>query len=690
MLRPDQEFADHAEALYRSEQESRVAQFETKQILYNEHSLDIPPGLTLRAREFKSGIGLEKVERAKTLLVDGRAPQFNAYAEGGSRRSEGGTRRLLSDQARVSEWITGAKTTANRNSDRDMFAALAEDVLVESRAYELYLPVPELWQTEDEVENSIEEILDKLDDEEEQQVRDRERTRRSKRREHDLYKKRVFPISIELLPAASTIARWTPKGLTEVWSYQKKLVLDVLDYYRDADGNCLAQNLEEYVDTKKLTLHSVCTVVTRCDDEHIQIGVLPFELDDEWHTVSEVQEWGGLDMLYSDVHGLDEVPVAYYPGRQTNAARPDLRYNPFVNKTVAKLIESYDYAMTQLLTVMRTVSWPLPFLERPADGPGSGDRGINLEMNEGEFTVLPPGAKVQNPGLTNTSDMRYLSDVVTQVRQQIDLHTLSAAAYGTAMAESGYQQNQLIAATETTLDAPARGLERGHEVGARLLLKCGRYLIEQGYGPIPVRYTSEEGTKYVTLDERLASMDWDIVCEVRAKPPGGESALVATLSQMKGQGWVSDAYAMNRLGIRNIERMRRQILEERITFSPELLQFVSEATMGEAKRALQNAQAPQIPREPLLTGALVANLRTEGALARLPPGVQGGAPPANAGMPGPVNPAPGPPTPSPATMRANNGANPLAPGGGGTPGTPFGQGQRFPGGLERFSEGIGR
>jgi hypothetical protein len=328
----------------------------------------------------------------------------------------------------------------------------------------------------------------------------------------------------------------------------------------------------------------------------------------------------------------------------------------------------------------------------PADGPGSSDRGPNLAIVEGQITRLPSGAKIQTPGLTNSSDMRYLNDVVMQVRQQIDLHTLSAAAYGTAMAESGYQQNQLIAATETTLDAPARGLERGHEVGARLLLKCAKYLIEQGYGPIPVRYTSEEGTKYVTLDERLVQMDWDIVCEVRAKPPGGEAALVQTLAQMKAQGWISDAHAMQRIGIRNIERMRRQILEEKITFSPELLQFVGEATMGEARRALQNAQAPQIPREPLLTNALVANLRTEGALARLPPGVQGGLgmQPENAGMPALPNPAPPPPTPSPATVRANSGAGAFEGPGGGTPGTPYGQGQRLPGGLQRTAAGTDR
>lgn len=678
------EFARRAEHIYYAERELRDALDEVRLVLRNDHDLDIPPDMQVRALEYKSGIGREKVDRGVTLLVDGKAPLITVATDAGGRDAQ-------EDSDVVARWLTGARLYAANACDRDLFAAIAEDLLTDKGAYELILPAPEVWQ--DRPDQKLAEIIEGEIDE-----REAKRKARQVRQQTERFKRQRFPITSELLPPRGVILRHGRYGAAEAWVYQQKTVLDVLDFYRGADGKTRVPELEAATreERQDLTFSDYVTVVSRFTRTHMQVALLGFEIDTDEGTVGSRYHNHIVEEIFSGAHGLNRVPIAYYPARQTNSHLPQYRYNPFINRTVARLIYRYDLLQTQRMSVARMVSWPTLVYEPPPTAAGNPSKTPTIELREGGTVAIDPGGKLHNPMLTNATDMRYVSEMANDARAQIDLHTLTAAAYGTNAAESGYLQNQLVAATESTLEMPARGLQRGHEEACAIYLECAAHLLAEGHGPIPVRFVNEEGSKYVTMTERLAAYDWDVTVQVRPRPPGGEAAMTATLAQQKQQGWISDAYAMERLGIRNIERMRRQILEERVTFSGPLLDLVGEATVARMRRALQRAETPERPEQPILSEAAASVLQTPEALALLP-GMGGGAtggPPTNAGMPGAVDPAPGAPTPSPATIRANNGAGRFgAPGatpGGGAPGLPAGSGQTMPGGQRRQSETDGR
>lgn len=648
-----------ANTLYQADAPLRAQDREVEALRFSEHAVSIPESMANRAEEVKSHIGAEKIDRAKALLGSPKGMKIRVAPNGDSARAQ-------TDKERVQNWLLGAFHCAERRSSNRFSENIKEQSLLFSRGWVKALPMPEVYAGCPEVDEDADED-----------------TRKAQHRKAEGYRRAHFPILIEWVSCRGVIPIYDHLGLCEVIDVQSWPVQRVLDTFKDSEGRALAQKLAartQYRTTgHTLSDDDTCTVVIRADRTHMQIAVADFPVDTGTNTRRNSYSSGDGEMIWSGEHGLRRVPYVHIRGRETSFDDPVKKYWGLLHPC-KKLIPALDNALTQQGSSVRMTAWPGMVIEKhiEATGVGAEDRPHSFVLDEGGVSDgLAPGEKITSPAWTNSENYRSLPDYINWLLGQIDKHTLSAASYGTGNAPSGYLNAQEQAASEHVLEPFEIGLQHGFAEVSDLVLACARYLIEEcDFPPIPVLYTSDEGSEYVTLDERLACQEWQIEVDIQSKPTGGENARAQYLGTLKQNGWIDDATAIEELGIGDPQRIFERRVIDLFKNGSTFMQLVEQAVAQRTALALSSAVAPSLPQNPMipsaLAGALPAGTTAQAMLPDLGFGTtMPGAAPSMGGGPNLAVPpvATGAPTPRPGIE---------------------GVAQGMPGGLNRQADLLGR
>lgn len=621
-------------------------------VRYDTHDLGLPESMVARTMEVRSGKGPEKVRRAKNLLINRDGPNVSVAQMGAGPRKE-------SDRERVETWCQGALRAVEHMTGTPLSEAVTEDVLVKSRGYVMVMPNPAAWADLDEKDKDG--------------------------------RRRAFPFFVRPAAARGLIGLLSDReGLVETFEYIDMSVQEVIDTYRDEDGEPLARYLANCVlkDDGYYGInprHRICVVI-HCTKTKICIYTTSMTM-----TSHSTEEWasrydsGVEELLYDDAHGLGRIPYAFFPGSLTPASDPVLKYEGFLDYA-HKLIFNLDMAKTQLASSARQAAWPNMVIQRPADFIGTGDRPADFVLNEGGVETLEPGEELKNPGWINAENYRLLEATIRDLELQIDFHTLGAASYGSTDVQSGYLQAQLSAATQNVLQPYEIGMSAGYSDLCNLLMCAARVLIDAGLGPIPVRSADPFDGRFVEMDEHLLSMDWDITATVKAKPVGGEAAQVAVLGQLQDRGLLDDVGFLLEMGKRNPQAILRRVERDKLRKSPKMQELKEQAVMARwFPLLLQQAQAG-LPENPMVSEGLAGALQTKEAQALLPDQLDqmGTTGLGQTGLPNVAAEEANPETPTLNSAQVTQRITHRP--GGGVPG----MAQSLPGGLNRMSETLGR
>lgn len=616
-------------------------------VRHNQHDLRVPESLLAdgRAIYVYAGIAAEKAERGKALVGD--EPQWHVAQAGNTRKAQ-------REREQVQNWLEGAYQSAvTQNPDVVIDDLVDDDLLLKGRGYLFIAPNPQAWTamlgprfdaaiggqarhgSDDEASTpgrlNLDDArtMDQVVTLAEAHMAAADTLGAAAQAAHEQQEsvaRAMFPITTRWVPARNVVAYSAPngRGLREVWEWQQWGLADFLATYVDADGNPLARDLATRLALAGATptADDVVSVVIRADALHLQIAVTDVRLSSTVTDRRYAIPHGGPEWVWSAEHYMGEPPYAYFPGRQTTAEEPALRFHGFLDDAIHNCV-LYDELMSQLYSITHSIAYPYPILEQgfPPQGVSPGTRPPRIELVEGEvYLGLPPGAKIVPLTQASPEVIQYLRESAAAVQARIDLQTLSAASAGTQTGESGYMYAQMSAASETTLEAARRGKERGWAHAGRLYIKAAKCLMDWGCGPIPVRHVSDEGAADVVLTLELAEQDWDIRCTVRGKPVGGELALTTTLLQQYRDRVIPMQTVRERLGYRNPTKLDEQILSEQIIMSGDLLKVIVQAVSNQVLAELQHQAAPQLPEQLMVPPALariLAEAGGEGA-ARLP------------------------------------------------------------------------
>ena len=654
-----QDLLARASTLYQADSPLRVMDRRVEDIRFSRHSVRIPETMKNRVVEVKSHIGAEKIDRSKSLLGSTQGMKVKVASNGSGAGAQ-------TEKGRVQQWLTGAFHCAEKRSSNRFSDNIKEQCLLFSRGWVKVLPMPEIY-------GDCPLIDDDADDE----------TRKQQKSRAENYRRKNFPVLMEWVSSQGVYSIRDHLGLSEVIDIQEWPVQRVLDSFKDKDGRPLAQNLASNASRMnqyrhELTNDDVCTIIVRADRKHMQIAVADFLLDHG--TTSYRTRYGNEgEMIWSGPHGLRRVPYVHIRGRETASENPVEKFWGLLHPCI-DLIPALDNALTQQGSSVETTAWPGMVIEKhiEATGVGAEDRPQAIVLDEGSvYDGLAPGERITSPAWTNAENYRIMPDYINWLLGQIDKHTLSAASYGTGNAPSGYLNAQEQAASEHVLEPFEIGLNRGFAEVSELVLECARYLIEEcDFPPIPVLYTTDDGSEYVTLDEKLVSQEWEIECDINSKPAGGEMAKAQFLATLKQNGWADDTLAIEQLGMDDPQRIFERRAIDQFRNGSAFAQMVDQGVMQRVTVALANAVAPAIPPNPMVPGALAAAMPAgTTAQAMLPDmgfgSTMPGAMPSLGGTGNPLVPAvaSGAPTPRPGVE---------------------GMAQGMPGGANRMSELIGR
>lgn len=698
VLLPLPALSDHATQHYTSPGNSRLREkfAALEDVLASTHAIEIPPDLTGRAFAVYSGILREKVNRAKAATRDPDGVQFVAQPTGTSKRSE-------NDRETVEAWVRGVWASIGRQTPFDIEDYATDEMLAYGPCALRVLPDPAAWAAlgGDDItgDAAAEAVQDALEDAEEDSPDADEKDEQTRVR-----RARV-PVQVTFCPARSIIPVEDRHGLAEMWEFRQATVSSVLADYRDADGNPLARDLAASVRAQNLTGDDVATIVLRSDRTHLQIAVVSILMDtnSEQERLSARRYNVADELIYEGEHGMGMVPYALFTGRERPSVEPAYRWHPLTDDPVATQVIAYDHVLTQMMTGVRFAFWPGAYIKRGANAqpPGTGDKppafeyregGINTSLGQDEEVAALPFFTAESIGLGK--------DTLHLLETLIDRQTFGAALYGQQAADSGYQQNLLTSAANSTLLPFVLAKEKGFAQLAVLFLRAARALFGLGLPAIPVRAVRQDEAKWETLTPDLAAIDWEITAEIQPTPVGGLFALFQTVSQMEQAGYYTKEMAMRKLGIRYPQRVMEQWQAERIGQSPEIQKILTADTAQKVQQALAQQAGPNVSPNTILPQPIAQALGGLGGLppdlsARLPGGFvappgagTAPAPPPSNGLPGlpnmPMNSGPANPP--------GNGPKPKLPGMPGVPGmggSPFGSGQAAPGGIGRNSMASG-
>lgn len=676
MLLSLEDFVVRAERCYRDSGwvDLRSVERDIETVLHNRHQIDIPPSLVGRAVPIYSSIAMEKLMRASGQLTDSSGmPRFTVPPSGTSAK-------VARQREQVQNWISAAIAETIFSGKENIDSLITYDLLVRSRAFVRVLPVPALWEslaeqvsTEEEPDfseaDSVSAVWEAADsylaglEDAAGLLRDRAKIKR-----------RAFPISVVWVPGDAVFDDWDEHGLKEILEYREMPVSYVLSTYVDTDGAPLARELAESVNQVEMTADQVCTLVIRADREHMQIAILPVLLDSG--VASATERFTTQEIIWEGPHGMGCVPYAYFPGRVTGAAAPKDRFYSFV-RPVTSLAVDLDRVLTQRSTSARMMAWPHLYIRRmhqlAETGNAGADRPGSVQIDEGGiFEGLMPGEDFAQIPWATPESYRILDQTEAAIRADIDRHTFGPVAYGAPAGDSGYMLAQMQAAADTVLLPFRQGKSLGYERLSAILLRAARWLIASGCGPIPVRHITDDGLRWVEVDEEIVQYDWDVKVDINPKPIGGDQALLVMLRGAEDAGYISHTTAMSRYGVRDTEREKERVLHDRALFHPKIQEVVVESGVSEALAALARPAPPSFPDQPVVPGALA--------------GLIGGSVDPSAAKAA-VRLASNRPTSSPTEIEGMRAAGVETPGEFKRHGGPtFGQAQTLPGGLARISE----
>lgn len=657
------QLSDHGWRLFTDPARLRLRRKErfVEQVRHSRHPIDIPPSLSGRARPIYSGMGGEVIDRAKAILRDPEGVRLDVAQTGISRRAE-------LARERVQAWLAGAVRQAMLTGARPLEDMVLEDLLLRSRAYLRVLPNPSAWaailadvppaeavataapadlEAPDtdagdrgiEVEPVPGDLGEDTDDAgEDAAARAVQEAERLLRHFAEL-RRRVFPISVQWVPARFVVDLWDHDGLAEVYELQLIPVHQVLRAYRDEDGKPLASLLAERVQLQHLTESDLVSVLLRSDREHLQIAVVDWgpevlfgeELPPFLRRVASTPE-----LIWQGPHHLGTPPYAVFQGRLTTAADITFAYRGFLDDA-ARLIVRLDEILTQRHSSARWGAWPQLYIKKSfptsgaaaaAAGLGGGDAQTSFEVREGGVSEsLGPGEELVRVPWFDPEAQKILDQTEAQLRSDIQRHTLGPGAYGQVPAQSGYQQALLETAAAIHLEPFRRGAEMGYARLADLLLRSARALLRCGLPDIPVRYSGADGDTYVTLTPDLAEEDWTVRATIITKPVGGDLALYQAVAFAEDRGYITHEEALRRIGDPYPQRTIAQRYAEQVLLSPPVIQAAQQEVLKRALAALGTGAPLGLPSQPLVPQALAdtlsgqQNLPPELAL-RLPmPGV---------------------------------------------------------------------
>lgn len=591
----------------RNQQALRAKYQSIDDVLYNKHPIDVPPDMVGRAMPFYTGVAMEKMTRAAALLTDREGlPKITVPAMGAGIAQR--------DRAeRVQSWVLSALRWVSYSGQDSLDALITWDLLLRSHTWVSVLPMPALWgplaqarPDDDEPDldsaGSMNEVWERVG-EYLATVDDVERTARAQ----DNIRRSTFPIVVRHVPGEHVIAQWKQGLLKEVREYQQVPVSFVLNTYVDLDGKPLAEHLARTAEIEELTDSDVCTLLIRTDQHHMQVAVLDFILQGQTTTLGH-QFHGVEEIIWEGEHGMGCVPYAYFPGRTTAAKNLANRYYGFVDNIVGANVH-LDYLVTERNTTTRTVAWPHLYVERShqlVDGSiGSGDRPPPIEIREGGvFAGLGPGEKFSVIPWGTAEGYRLLDQAESAAHSYIDRHTFGPSMYGAPSGDSGYMLAQMQAAAESVLAPFKIGKVLGYQRLCQLLVRAARWLIDAGCGPIPVRYTSTDGMRWVEMTDDLVNYDWEFMVEIDARPIGGDQALLTMLRGAEDAGYIAHTTAMSRFGVRDVQQEMYKIFGEKALFAPETQQQVLQPIIAAILGALAKPQQPKLPEQPVIPAAL--------------------------------------------------------------------------------------
>jgi len=437
-------------------------------------------------------------------------------------------------------------------------------------------------------------------------------------------RRRVFPISVQWVPARFVVDLWDNDGLAEVYEIQILPVHQVLRTYRDSEGRPLARDLADRVNLQMITESDVVTLLIRSDREHIQIAIVDYgaeillgpDVPPFVRRVSATRQ-----ILWEGEHCLGTPPYAVFHGRMTTHANITFAYRGFLDDA-AKLIVRLDEILTQRHSSARWGAWPQLYIKKnlPASGAvagavglGGGDAQTSFEVREGGVSEsLGPGEELVRVPWFDPEAQKILDQTEMQLRTDIQRHTLGPGAYGQLPAQSGYQQALLETAAAIHLEPFRRGIEAGYARLADVLVRSARALLRYGVPDIPVRYSGVDGDTYVTLTKDLAEEDWTVSASIVTKPVGGDLALYQAVAFAEDRGYITHEEALRRIGDPYPQRTIAQRYAEQVLLSPPVIQAAQQEVLKRALAALgQGADVP-LPSQPIVPQALADTLSQMG------------------------------------------------------------------------------
>lgn len=703
MLHSVSDLIDQAQLLYRAGADLRDKDQYIDETRYAVHPVPIPEDMADRAQELRPSAAAEKLDRGVDLMGDSDDAIVTVIQLGTSQKSE---------RARevVQNWAQAFLTAADAQADgRSYIATLKYEALSRSRLCTKVFPDLSRWAgladvTADVIDDpyGVDDVIARVNAAEENQDRARARD---------------LPIAVQQVDTINVYPRYNSRGdLIEVYEIVRLPVTRILEDFRDAAGEPLAQALQRAADARRtgLTERDMATLVIRADRTDMQIAVMGTDLGSTDVDRGDAINAGQDELLWEGEHPLaayGRVPYVFTVARHTNARDPRRFFHPFIDEAVCALSRALDNMWTQLASTGRMTAWPGMYIRRGKDAAGAtqvsasegeDDAPASFDFSEGGvFDGLGVDEDFQRLPWADPSAQAVLKDSITLAQQQLDRMTIGSAGYGAGgLSNSGYELAQQQAAATTTLNPFVRAVNRHLAEVLQLVLLCARAINEAGLGPIPVRYVGEDSAAYVTLKEEHTAIDWSLTVSIRTKPLGGEAALFQTLDGQRQAGVISLLTERERLGIRNPEREQTRIDLEKVRQAPEFWQAIMQLLVQRATQQIQQQNTPAIPQNALASPALASVLSSPQALALLPPGMgaqppagqeppqepAGGMPPAGVGgLPNMASFNGPPPLPTP-TARTVAAHLPGPPPGSGLSGGIRGQAQTMPGGLQRASQ----
>lgn len=601
-----EEIAERTAALYGAESRLRAKEKLILDVILRRHLLKVPPNMRSRVELVYTDTAGERLERAKGVLIDDDGPQVNVTRDATSDRAD-------RDRETVQEWFQGCLAALETRSVEGIENPVTEETLWRSRGWARVTPDPNAWSGAPVLD------VENLD------VDDLERRINQTNRRVEAYQRTHFPIFAEWVPAEGIFPSYNRHaGLAEVIEVQLVSAQEILDSYQDEEGKPLAAKLASAVDEADLTPRDLVTLVVRADNTHIQYGTISLLIDSDVRRQDSTSENIEDEIFYACEHGMGRVPYARFRGRERALREPVERYYGFLD-SVAPLVENIDNALTQLGSSARWAAWPVMAVEQPSAALGAatrrgGDTPAVIQYVEGGILDLKPGQRITNPGWIDSASYQIHGQYIQALEAKINKLTFSDVVTGsTGAADSGYMYAQMDNNATSILNPWRTGLQHGW---ADLLDLCRRaacaLMRDYDFDPIPVRRVGQEAATYVTLNQRLAEMEWDITVQIRTRPVGGEAALVQMLGQMQDRGWIDSRAAMERLGDRTASRTQERVEIEKLWNSGPVQQTLQEVAAAHIKQAFAEAALPNMPDTGAIPAAAAGQFTSPYVRARLP------------------------------------------------------------------------